>query len=1189
MDDPRGGVRHVIPSQGNYLRKIQPLSTGGEADPFARHVLPLFEEADEIAIVAAFIQESGLERIQSAILDALHRGSRIRIIAGDYLDITQASALEMLLDWEQASGTEDEAFPGYLETRVVEVERLPWPVRSFHPKAWRFESESFGIAFVGSSNLSRSALDTGIEWNLRVDRDRDSIAYRRIREAFESLWASARRLDAKWIADYARRARRSPSSPFKGEIEAEPLVLPPPPHEVQVEALASLREIRDRGHRRALVVLATGLGKTWLAAFDYAQLREKLGRRPRLLFLAHRSELLRQAARTYRCLLRNEGEIPSVGWFAGDEGELDADLVFASIAKLSRIQHLPRLRSQAFDYVVVDEVHHAAADSYRRVLDSIDPHFLLGLTATPDRADAADVLGLFNDLVAFSAGIPRGIEMGRLVPFNYFGVKDEIDYENIPWRNRRFDAEELAKAAQTEARMQTLWRAWHDHPGKRSLLFCCSIEHACFVRKWLRTREVRVDAVFAGPGSDDREKALKNLERGELDAVCAVDIFNEGVDVPTVDRIVMLRPTESNVIFLQQLGRGLRIADGKSAVVIIDFVGNHRIFLERVRTLLSLGDTPATAESVKLFLRSESPEDLPEGCSVNIELEAKTLLARLFQVSGVDEVERAYHELALERGALEDPSSRPTAGELQRMGYLPNKLRQRHGSWFEFVRAQGNLTPDGVAVLDVARDFLREVETTAMVKSFKMITLEALCEDDRLLTGMPLKDLALRCHAVLRRSPELIVDVVPESLRGVPLNKADESKWFAYWNSNPIQAWTGGNRNDGAWFQLKGDLFVLDLVIKPELASTLTRMTRELVDYRLAQYVARNRQAGTSLAGFVCKVAWNRRDPIMKLPPRVSMALPEGETDVKLPGGEIWQFRFAKEFCNVARPPGVPRNQLPDLLRGWFGPRAGHPGTAFQVRFHVEPDGLWVEPVQTRMEISSRHRVIGYPDLRAAAGHLADNIESPDAEVVWLPIENPSSELFAVRVSGTSMDGGKQPLRDGDWAVMRVCRGQSASALQNRVVLVEVPTGQIGSGYQIKRLRRDGVRWLLTSDNPQGPTIEADGAMVAIARLDLVISPSQLAPLDGTLIRDIDLSSSFGLDYVAPQSGRYGGHLFIFVTENGELTAPNRVTFTRVTPHPSETAFILSRQDNTSWRYLGLGRQTHDHGVWAIPDVDRRA
>jgi len=588
---------------------------------------------------------------------------------------------------------------------------------------------------------------------------------------------------------------------------------------------------------------------------------------------------------------------------------------------------------------------------------------------------------------------------------------------------------------------------------------------------------------------------------------------------------------------------------------------------------------------VKSFLDSENSEDLPEGCSVNIELEAKTLLSRLFQVSGVDEVERAYGELALERGAREDPSMRPTVGELQRMGYVPYKLRQRYGSWFEFVRAQGHLVPESVAVLDLSGDFLREVETTAMTKSYKMITLEALCEDDRLLTGMPLKDLALRCHAVLRRSPELLVDV-PENQRGVPLSRADEAEWIAYWDRNPINAWMGGNRNERAWFQVKGDLFVLDLAIKPELASTLTQMTRELVDYRLAQYLARKRQAGSSLEGFVCKVLWNKRDPIMKLPPRTAMVLPEGETDVRLSDGGMWQFRFAKEFCNVARPAGTPRNQLPDLLRGWFGPRAGHPGTSFQVRFHASPDGLWVEPVQPRIHISSRNRVVAYPDLRAAAGHIADNIESPDAEIVCLPIERSSSDLFAVRVSGTSMDGGKQPLHDGDWAVMRLCRGQSSRALENRVVLVEVPTGQIGSGYNIKRLRRDGVRWLLTSDNPEGPTIEADASMVAIARFEQVISPSDLAPPDGAVIKDIDLPSSFGLDYLAPQSGRHGGHLFIFVTEKGQLTGPDRVIFTPVTPHPSETAFVLSRRDDASWRYLGVGRQAHEHGVWAIPKVD---
>jgi len=591
MDDPRGGVRHVIPSRGNYTRNIDPLATGGEDNPFSRHVLPLFERADEITIVAAFVQESGLERVRSATLAALSRGARIRIVTGDYLDITQASALELLLDWQQAATAGDEQDdqpPGGLEAAVVEVERLPPRVRSFHPKAWRFESQSFGIAFVGSSNLSRSALDTGIEWNLRVDRDRDSIAYGRVCDAFETLWSSARRLDAGWVADYARRARRSMLLPPEGEVATEPLSTPPVPHQVQADALARLRDVREQGHRRALVVLATGLGKTWLAVFDYAQLREELGRRPRLLFLAHRGELLRQAAHAYRCWLRMAGETARVGWFIGHQGDLDADLVFASVAKLSRREHLARLHAQHFDYIVIDEVHHAAADSYRRILDAVDPHFLLGLTATPDRADSADILGVFNDLVAFSAGIPRGVELGRLVPFHYFGVKDEINYENIPWRNRRFDAEALATAAQTEARMQALWRALQDHPATRSLVFCCSVPHAIYVREWLRARSVRVAAVFAAEGSDDRETSLVRLARGELDAVCAVDVFNEGIDVPAIDRVVMLRPTESSVIFLQQLGRGLRANEGKTAVIVIDFVGNHRVFLERLRALLSL-------------------------------------------------------------------------------------------------------------------------------------------------------------------------------------------------------------------------------------------------------------------------------------------------------------------------------------------------------------------------------------------------------------------------------------------------------------------------------------------------------------------------------------------------------------------------------------------------------------------------
>ncbi|HWO23573.1 MAG TPA: DEAD/DEAH box helicase family protein [Kofleriaceae bacterium] len=1206
MDDPRGGVRHVIPSKGNYLHRSEPLATGGEKDPFARHVLPLFERAKEIAIVAAFVQESGLERIRAATRAALQRGARIRIITGDYLDITQASALEILLDWQRGAEPEEsddlevegglgaEGGPeaeeslgeqGKLEAAIIEVERLPPGGRSFHPKAWRFEAKTFGIAFVGSSNLSRTALEAGIEWNLRVDRDRDMAAYQRISQAFDELWARARPLDAAWIAEYAQRARRQPVMLPPGEVEPELLEPPPAPHEAQKKALEALRRGRQQGRRRAIVVFATGLGKTWLAAFDYAQLREELGRRPRLLFLAHRQELLVQAARTYRRQLRQMKEQARVGWFVGAEGELSADLVLASVPKLARAEHVRALVQQAFDYVVIDEVHHAAADSYRKIIDRIDPRFLLGLTATPDRADAADILGLFDDFVAYRADIPQGIALGRLTPFHYFGVRDDIDYANIPWRNRQFEPRALAAAAQTEARMQTLWRAWSAHPARRSLVFCCSIAHAGYVRAWLRARGVRVAAVYAGEGSDDREQSLARLAAGELDAVCAVDVFNEGVDVPSIDRVVMLRPTESGTVFMQQLGRGLRAAAGKAAVTVIDFVGNHRVFLERLRTLLSLGGAGSPAE-LRRFLGAAGSEALPEGCSVEVELEAKELLARLFRVGGADEVERAYRELCVERGADADRGLRPTAGELQRMGYLPGRLRERHGSWLEFVRGEHGLTVEEARVLEQAGDFLREIEVTEMTKCFKMVTLEALLEQGALTAGMPLRELAIRAHAILRRSPELFADVTDEELRRETLEGQALGAWIAYWRKNPIAAWIGDKRERRTWFRLDGDRLVLELQIEEQHEAALAKLTRELVDWRLAQYRARKRERAPSAEGFVCRVISNQRDPILKLPDRARAAIPEGEADVRLPDGSIWQFRFVKEYCNVARQAGTARNGLPDLLRGWFGPRVGQPGTAFQVRFHAGPDGLWVEPERAAViELASRRKVVAYPDLRAAAGHAQGAAAPPDDELVWLPLEDASPELFAVRVSGTSMDGGKEPLRDGDWAVMRVARSMPASAVEGRVVLVETSDDSFGARYQIKRLRRSGAGWLLASDNPAGPTIEATEEMVPIARLERAIRPESFAPTEGTVLEEHGLAAGFGLEAVAPRSDRYGGHLFVFVDRKGMLDAPDRLRFLGVTPRAAETAYVLIARQG-AWRYAGVARQTGQRGVWSLPEVD---
>lgn len=849
--------------------------------------------------------------------------------------------------------------------------------------------------------------------------------------------------------------------------------------------------------------------------------------------------------------------------------------MFASVAKLSRPAYAERLSAARFDYVVVDEVHHATADSYGRILRRVDPAFLLGLTATPDRADAADVLGLFDDHLAYRADIGEGIAVRRLVPFRYFGVKDDIDYQNLPWRNRRFEPEALALAAQTEARMQTLWRAWQAHPGERTLVFCCSVAHTDFVAAWLGARGVRVRKVYAAPGSDDRDRALEELQHGGIDALCAVDVFNEGVDVPAVDRVVMLRPTESGVVFLQQLGRGLRATPGKDALTVVDFVGNHQLFLDRLRTLLSLGSDPPAAALDRLL--ATGAVELPAGCAVELQLEAKPMLEARFRTGGADEVERAYRQLREARGA------RPTAGELLRMGYLPSSLQKRHGSWFGFVRAEGDLTEDERAAVDAAGGFLDDLEDTELSKSYKLVTLRVLLDADALDRGLTVRELAVGGWALLRRSPELLGDVPEHHRPPEAPDEADLRRWTTYWRTNPIQAWTGAKKQKRTWFRLdQQDRLRLVLPVDPAWSGALARLVDELVDYRLAQY--RRRSAGAVPDGFVCKVTWNRRDPILKLPSRTGTSVPEGERDVRLADGSVWQFRFVEEFCNVARPVGAPSNQLPDLLRRWFGPRAGQPGTAFQVRFVASPDGLWVEPVQSNVvALFPRQGVVAYPDLRAAAGHAAGEDEPPGAERVLLPIEAPSPDLFAVRVSGTSMDGGKDPLRDGDWAVFRLARGAPASAVAHRVVLVQVP-GAAGSAWQIKRVQPAGRGWRLVSDNPDGPTFEATEDSVVIARLDRAIRPEDLAPPVGAVLPADALAEGFGLETLEPTSGVWGGHRFGFVDREGLLVGPDRLRLPGGR-RPGETVFALARVDG-GWRYLGVGRWREEDGAWQIPEVD---
>ena len=1208
MDDPRGGVRHVLPGRGNYKRvaadwkrppgpgsrshRVEPLTTGATGPRLGDYLGALFGRAEEATVVSAFVQNSGLDILEPTFEQFLRHGGRLRLITGDYLHITQADALQRLLDLQSrtaaysAADESDEApLSGTFEVAVVEAERLK---RSFHPKAWVFgwgANPRDGVAYVGSSNLSRSALGQGVEWNLRVERRLDPAAWDRVAGAAEQLQSSSRALDAAWLAAYRVRARRSERPLPFGDIEDEGGP-PPEPRDVQVEALDALRESRESGQQRALVVLATGLGKTFLAAFDVAAFAETIGRMPRVLLLAHRRELLTQAAGTFRRVFPDA----RLSWCVGGASDLSGDVVFASVQKLSRPKMLGGLTPDWFDYVIVDEVHHAASSTYRRILDVLQPAFLLGLTATPDRADEADILGIFDDHLPYRADLAKGVSRGLLVPFAYEGLRDSVDYAPIPWRSGRFDPAALSDAVQTHQRMETLWAAWERLPGSRSLVFCASIQHAEFVRNWLSERGVRIEMVHSGRDSFDRTDGLRLLQSGELDALCTVDLFNEGIDCKPIDRVVMLRPTESPVVFLQQLGRGLRIAEGKDVLQVIDFVGNHKVFLNRLRTLLSLGGDRGT---LRAWLEGRASATLPDGCSVEVELEAKDLLKKLLPASSKNELVRVYRELRESRGR------RPTAGELQRMGVNPASVRSAHGSWFGFVMDEGDLSAAEAGAFDLGEPWLAHLERTHMRKSFKMVVLEALIETGLLLEGMSLEDLARRSYAYIRRSPELADDIRGVKALG-PATDPTPAAWRTYWRGNPIEAWSTPNKGNRAWFVVEGDRLLSRLPVPAGEPATeaLVAMTTELVDWQLARYRKRERnrskvEESGGVSSFRIKVLTNKRDPILHFGNRKDRALlPRDETDVRLQDGSVWQFRFKEIACNVARPVGVQQNQLGDLLRRWFGPDAGKAGTDFHVEFRRSPDGWWAEPVGSNViALPARGRVVAYPSLRAAAGVLLDGGDlqgdGVEATEVRLPILGPDPDVFAVRATGDSMDGGKTPIRNGDWVLMKWARGKGLGAVRGRVALVGVGDLSGDRKFLLKRIVDTGGGQVLRSENRDYPELPTTAETQVVALQSGVVRPEDLAPSEGSVLSDADLPAAFGVDeQPAAPWARAEGHLFVFVTEPGVLVAPDRLRFEAAGHPPGETAFVLTKRDDDAWRYAGVARWSIDEGAWALPPVD---
>ena len=494
---------------------------------------------------------------------------------------------------------------------------------------------------------------------------------------------------------------------------------------------------------------------------------------------------------------------------------------------MSRAAHLERFSPQHFDYIVIDEFHHAAAATYRRVINYFAPHFMLGLTATPDRTDQSDILALCDENLVFSQDLVAGINADLLAPFHYYGIFDsEVDYKSIPWRNGRFDPEALSNKLATLGRFRHALAQWRKHAQQRTLAFCVSVRHAEFMAEQFTKVGIPAAAVYAG-SKLSRAEALSQLSEKLLSIVFSVDLFNEGVDLPEIDTVMMLRPTESKILFLQQLGRGLRRAAGKEKLVVLDFVGNHTSYLHKPQALFGI---PANFKALARFGREieQGTLALPKGCYVNYDLKHIEFLKSLDGEGAAKDYDALRQTLG----------RRPTLTEFYRSGASVTAMRRQFGTWYGLVREMGDLEPNAIEVLTQHPAFLREIEITQMVKSYKMILLEALLEIDGWRSPPTIASICERSWQVMQRRRPLLADV-PTELQNISTGK--EPPWIAYWQQNPINAWTGGNRDESvqSYFKVAGDQFIPGFSVAEKNYPAFESMAQELLDYRLTAYESR--------------------------------------------------------------------------------------------------------------------------------------------------------------------------------------------------------------------------------------------------------------------------------------------------------------------------------------------------------------
>lgn len=762
-------------------------------------------ESDEIIMNVSFIRDSGIKLLIDELKEAKEKGKKIKILTSDYMRVTEPNALYRLL-----------------EVGGVKIFNNP-SNKSFHSKTYIFKRENQFEIYIGSSNISYSALITGVEWNYNFIKEKDAEVAEILEEFGELYEKNSFELTLEWVREYEKRYRKNEYGElFDKDEKLENREIEP--IKFQIPALYELSKTREEGYKKALVIVGTGLGKTYLSVFDSKAFNK-------ILFIAHRDEILREARKSFQSFYGNK---KTYGFFNGTKKENNKDIVFASISTLSKDEYLNEtwFSKKSFDYIVVDEFHHSSSKSYLKVLNYFEPEFLLGLTATPDRNDNGDIYKLCDYNIAYECDFRVGINNGWLVPFEYFGIYDDTDYSLIPWRSGKYDLLALENALIVEKRVENIFKKYMEYRKNFTVGFCASINHCKVMNEYFRKKGIKSEIIIGDTPIVKRQEIIERFQQKKIEVIFTVDIFNEGVDIPCIDTLLFLRPTLSYTIFIQQLGRGLRTFDGKDKLRVLDFVGNYKG--AELRPAFLTGEYKREKSSINVIDKNYL---LPEGCSTEFDFKLIEYFEKLKRKNIKQEelVKLDYQKL------MEVLEKVPTIMEIYTFGEIPVHMYiKTFKSWYNFQKEIGVLNEQQKNYSQKAIEFLSFLESTSMTKSYKMPLFLALFD-------------TLNREQSIEKIGEYFKKFYQNKRYAKDLNNKKHMEWENWSNKkfeklaeeNPIKHLTEKGKNM-EYFTYEDRIFSLNKELYEEILRNkeLLKEIRERIEYRVINYFSRKYMEG---------------------------------------------------------------------------------------------------------------------------------------------------------------------------------------------------------------------------------------------------------------------------------------------------------------------------------------------------------